>query len=162
MAKAKAKAKPSKAKKDKKSSDLPKKIAGVKLPKAIKSNSLLTLFNSDLGREIMADALIAAAGAAAAALTRTRTVKAAGNAAAEAGTNAASATSDAVQTAAGAVAGVVTEAARSFLPSSLVGENRNESEGDEGDKPRYMNLSSDHSSRKQSKSEDMGGKPGKR
>ena len=101
------------AKKDKKSG-VPKKVAGVKIPKSVrKSNPLSTLFNSSLGREILADALIAAAGAAAAALTRTRTAEAAGHSAAKAGAEA----SDAVQTAAGAVASVVTEAARSFISS---------------------------------------------
>ena len=98
---------------------MPKKLAGVKVPKAMRqSKSLSTLLNSGLGREILADALIAAAGAAAAALTRTRPVQKAGRAAAETGSDAASATSDAVQTAAGAVASVVTEAARNFLPTS--------------------------------------------
>ena len=42
----------------------------------------MELLNSSLGREILADALIAAAGAAAAALTKTRTAKKTGVAAA--------------------------------------------------------------------------------
>jgi hypothetical protein len=55
--------------KSKKADALPKSIAGVKVPKAVrKSSALGTLFNSELGREILADALLAAAGAAAAAL----------------------------------------------------------------------------------------------
>ncbi len=135
--------------KSKKSAGLPKTIAGVKVPKVVrKSTSLGTLINSELGREILADALIAAAGAAAAALTRTRTAKAAGTAIVDAGSDAAAgagaaanATGDLVQTAAGAVAGVVTEAARSFLPASLLGEE---------DKPRYVNKASNTDSRKRS------------
>jgi hypothetical protein len=134
-----------KAKSSKKGNGMPKKVAGVKVPKAMRqSKSLGTLLNSGLGREILADALIAAAGAAAAALTRTRPVQKVGRAAAEAGSDAASATSDAVQTAAGAVASVVTEAARNFLPTSLVA-------GDEpAAKPRYVHRAADHSERKRS------------
>ena len=129
---AKDKAKKSKAKKAKAG---PKTIAGVKVPKAARG-SLATLFNSQLGREILADALIAAAGAAAAALTRTRPVKAAGHAVADASSDAASATGDVLQTAAGAVATVVTEAARNFLPPSLVGDEG----GDRRKKQNFAHL----------------------
>ena len=141
----------------------PKSIAGVKVPKAMrKSSSFATLFNSELGREILADALIAAAGAAAAALTRTRPARAAGGVIADAGSGAAAsagtaanATGDLVQTAAGAVAGVVTEAARNFLPASLLGEE---------DKPRYVNKASNTDSRKRSGKSDkaQGKKPPKK
>jgi hypothetical protein len=135
---------------------LPKTVAGVKVPKAVRNSSTLgTLINSELGREILADALIAAAGAAAAALTKTRTARAAGTAGAGAGSQAAAATGDAasaagdaVQTAAGAVAGVVTEAARNFLPASLLGESN--------EKPRYMNKASGGDERKRSKKSDKG------
>ena len=76
--------------KSNKAEALPKSVAGVKVPKAMrKSSALGTLFNSELGREILADALIAAAGAAAAALTRTRPARAAGAANADAGSDAA-------------------------------------------------------------------------
>ena len=85
----------------------------------------MDLINTDLGREILADALIAAAGAAAAALTKTRTAKRAGAAVADAGSQGV----DLTQTAAGAVAGVVTEAARHFLPASLVGEENGSDKG---------------------------------
>jgi len=139
MAKAKDKEKKSTTKSKKGSG----KSAGTKLAKTAKKSGLMDLVNSSLGREILADALIAAAGAAAAALTRTRTAKKAGTAVADAGSDAA----DLTQTAAGAVAGVVTEAARHFLPASLVGE-----EGDEGGKSqaktvKYVNRSTDHSKR---------------
>ncbi|HEX2555534.1 MAG TPA: hypothetical protein VHL98_17690 [Microvirga sp.] len=126
-----------------------KSVAGVKLPKAMRKSSVLgSLFTSELGREILADALLAAAGAAAAALTRTRPARAAGAAIADAGSDAAAsagtaatATGDLVQTAAGAVAGVVTEAARTFLPPSLLGEEA---------KPRYVNKASNTDSAKRS------------
>jgi hypothetical protein len=134
-----------KAKSKDKKTGVPKKLAGVKVPKAVReSKSLSTLLTSNLGREILADALIAAAGAAAAALTRTRTAKDAGHALADAGAGA----SDSVQTAAGAVASVVTQAAKSFLPPSLLGEGE---ASDNGQKPRYLQKASDHSSRKRSK-----------
>jgi hypothetical protein len=132
------------AKSKDKNSGVPKKVAGVKIPKAVrKAGPLASLFNSSLGREILADALIAAAGAAAAALTRTRTAEKAGQAAAAAGTEA----TEGVQTAAGAVANVVTEAARTFLPPSLLGEE----DAGTGRQRRYAHKASDHSSRKRSK-----------
>ena len=134
-----------KAKSKGKKSGVPKTLAGVKVPKEVrKSSAFSTLFTSNLGREILADALIAAAGAAAAALTRTRPAQKAGHAMADAGAEA----SDSVQTAAGAVASVVTQAAKSFLPPSLIGEAEST---DNAQKPRYLHKASDHSSRKRSK-----------
>ncbi|MBJ6124435.1 hypothetical protein [Microvirga splendida] len=134
--------------KDKKSDSKTKKASGkstgTKLAKSAKKSGLMDLVNSELGREILADALIAAAGAAAAALTRTRTAKKAGSAVADAGSQ----TADLSQTAAGAVAGVVTEAARHFLPPTLVGEEGGKAEPK---KVKYVNRSSDHSKRKTTK-----------
>jgi len=140
MAKAKDKAKKSSGK---------KKSTGAKLAKSAKTSGLMDLINTDLGREILADALIAAAGAAAAALTRTRTAKKAGAAVADAGSQ----TADMTQTAAGAVANVVTEAARQFLPASLTGAESDQDEDgkSEGKKVKYVHRSSDHSKRKTSK-----------
>jgi hypothetical protein len=130
-----------------KKSGVPKKVAGVKVPKSVRqSKSIGTLLTSDLGREILADALIAAAGAAAAALTRTRAARTAGNAVAEAGAG----TGDLVQTAAGAVATVVTEAAKNILPAALVGGGQSEGEA----KPRYLHKTSDLDSRKRSKKDE--------
>jgi hypothetical protein len=151
---AKDKAKKSKAKRAKAD---PKTVAGIKVPKAARSSmgSLTTLFNSELGREILADALIAAAGAAAAALTRTRPAKAAGHAVADASSDAASATGDALQTAAGAVATVVTEAARNFLPPSLVGED----EGDKRKKQGFSHLAANDG--KKARRTEKGDKPSK-
>ena len=135
MAKAKDKKSTSKAKKDS------GKGAGSKLAKTAKKSGLMDLINTDLGREILADALIAAAGAAAAALTKTRAAKKAGAAVADAGSQ----TADLTQTAAGAVAGVVTEAARHFLPPSLVGEEGGRAEPK---KVKYVNRTSGDSKRK--------------
>jgi hypothetical protein len=141
---AKAKSKSKKA--------VPKTIAGMKIPKSVrKMPALGTLLNSTLGREILADALIAAAGAAAAALTRTRPVKEVGAAVADAGSEAATATRESVQTAAGAVAEVVTEAARNILPASVFGTDDHRTERK---RVRYAHRSTDHSSRKRSKATD--------
>lgn len=128
--------------KDKKSS---KKSTGSKLAKTAKKSGLMDLINSELGREILADALIAAAGA----LTKTRTAKKAGAAATNAGLQGA----DLSQTAAGAVAGVVTEAARHFLPASLLGEGEEAKSSGKAEpkKVKYVNRSSDHSKRKSTK-----------
>ncbi len=144
MAKAKDKEKksPSKAKKGS------GKSTGTKLAKSAKKSGLMDLINSSLGREILADALIAAAGAAAAALTKTRTAKKAGAAVADAGSEAA----DLTQTAAGAVAGVMTEAARHFLPPSLIGEEGGDASGKaQAKKVKYVNRSTGESKRKTAK-----------
>jgi hypothetical protein len=102
-----------------------KKIAGVKLPKAMRKGAIGTLLTSQLGREILADALIAAAGAAAAALVKHRPttgqVTKPAKTVADAGADAAATTRDAVQDAAGVVAGIVTEAARHILPNAVTG-----------------------------------------
>lgn len=157
----------SRSKTKKTESGIPKKVAGVKVPKAVReSGTLSALFNSSLGREILADALIAAAGAAAAALTRSRTAKDAakdaGKAVADAGSTAAAAGTDLTHTAAGAVATVVTEAAKNFLPASLVGgEEPGKAEGGDEGRPRYVNLASDHSVRQVSKKAEKTDKAGK-
>jgi hypothetical protein len=129
------------------------------LKKTAKKSGIMDLIGSDLGREILADALIAAAGAAAAALTRTRTAKQAGAAVADTGSQAA----DLTQTAAGAVAGVVTEAARQFLPAGLLGEENEAKDSGKGSskKVKYVHRSSDHSTRKQSKKDEKSGKADK-
>jgi hypothetical protein len=121
MAKAKDKKGSGKSKKDadKGAKGSGSKNSGSKIAKSVKKSGLMDLIGSNLGREILADALIAAAGAAAAALTQTRTAKKAGAAVADAGAQ----TADLTQTAAGTVAGVVTEAARHFLPPGLLGES---------------------------------------
>jgi hypothetical protein len=134
--------------KDKKSNTKSKKSTGTKIAKTAKKSGLMDLFGSDLGREILADALIAAAGAAAAALTKTRPARQAGAAVADAGAQ----TVDLTQTAAGAVAGVVTEAARHLLPSGLLGgDDQHDQDKAGAKKVKYVNRSSDHSKRKTSK-----------
>jgi hypothetical protein len=96
---------------------------GVRVPKTLK-NALDTLINSPRGREILAGAIVAAATAAAAALMKSsdsRQVAKAREAAADAGSQV---TKDLSEVAAGVVADIVTGAARTLLPASLIGENR--------------------------------------
>lgn len=116
MAKSKAKGK----------TKVPKTIAGVKVPKALRQSGWLEPVLADpYAREILADVLIAAAGAAAAALVKERPsmrqVADTGDAALAAGAEAGSAARDLVQDAAGAAAGVITEAAKAILPASVTG-----------------------------------------
>jgi hypothetical protein len=121
---------------------LPKTVAGVKVPKILRTSALATLFESPLGRQILADALIAAAGAAAAALVQNRPtgkqIANAGEAVADAGADAAAATRDTVQSAAGAVANLVTEAAQHILPTSITGADEEDQGKRQG--PRYAHL----------------------
>lgn len=155
--KSKSKDKPAPKRAKKSETGLPKEVAGVKVPKAVrKSGALAALFNSDLGRELVADALIAAAGAAAAALTRNRTAR-------NAAGNATSLGTEIAQTAAGAVAGVVTEAAKTLLPPALVSgsteDSRGRSEersGGNGSRQRYVQLASETSARRTSRKPEKG------
>ena len=103
---------------------LPKTIAGVTVPKAVRTSGLLDeLLNSPLGREILAEAIVAAAGAVASVLMKKRPsadqVAQAGEAIVDTGAEAVAATRDLAQTAVGAVTEVVADAARHILPSSL-------------------------------------------
>ena len=101
------------------------RVMGVTIPKTL-TNVLDSLVNSPRGREILASALVAAATAAAAAL-----VKSSGSAQvakvreavaiSEVGDQVAAVTKDLSEVAAGALADIVTDAARSVLPSSLTG-----------------------------------------
>jgi len=130
------------AKKSRGKGKLPKTVVGVNVPKMLRASAVATLFDSPLGREILAEALIAAAGAAAAALVKNRPsaqqVAKAGGAVVDAGMDAAASTRDTVQGAAGVVANLVTEAAQHILPTSLTGAE-DESEGKRKGQP-YAHL----------------------
>ena len=84
-------------------------------------NAFDTLVNSERGRQIVANALIAASSAAAAALTKGPSRGEARQIAADAGNQVADDLSGA---AAAVVAEIVTGAAHAFLPASLTGNNR--------------------------------------
>ena len=102
----------------KKAKILPKKVAGMKVPKQLRRSRLIgSLLHSRLGRQIVADALVAGAAAAGAVLVREREeIAAAGKSELRKGRRAAALAGEAVQSAADAVLGVVTDAARSALP----------------------------------------------
>jgi hypothetical protein len=99
-------------------------LMGAKVPKTLR-NALDTLINSPRGREILASALVAAASAAAAALTKGSDAKEVREARREAADAGKQLTQDLSDAAASVVAGIVSDAARSLLPSSLIGKNKN-------------------------------------
>ena len=109
---------------------IPKKVAGFKVPRAIrKSKPLKVLLGSKTGRDILGKALMAGAAAAAAVLAEEREeVATAGKKGVRKGARAVGIAGDAVQSAAHAAMAVVTDSARSFMPES---KSQHEEEGDE-------------------------------
>lgn len=101
-------------------SRVPKRMMGVKVPKVIrKSGALETVLNNPIARAALAEALVAAAGAAATVLLRQSPAAAgaahARDAASEAGSDLGATAKEVAKGAAGAVAGVVIEAGRKML-----------------------------------------------
>jgi len=96
---------------------IPKKIAGVKVPKALRKNSLIkSLLGSATGRRIVADALVAAASAAASVLmARSDKVQKTGAAIADAGDDATKVAKRALKSAAGAITDSLSNAAKAAL-----------------------------------------------
>lgn len=105
-------------------SQMPKTFAGVKVPKEVRDvgSNIGSWLNTHLGREIIAEALVAAAAAAAIALRKNaptaQQVSKAGKEAVETGTQAASNTKDLVQAAVGVVSDAVVGGVQKLLPSS--------------------------------------------
>ena len=99
---------------------LPKKLAGFKVPKPLRKSRLLrSLLGSAMGREIVANALTAGAGAAATVLLRERAEVADATATgARKGARAIGIVAEAVEEAATAMMDVVTDAARSLVPEA--------------------------------------------
>ena len=97
---------------------IPKKIAGLKVPKRVRRSRLLTsLLKNSLGREVVAKALTAGAGAAAAVLVGERKeIADATGTGARRGAQTVALLTEAVESAAEAVMGVVADAARSMVP----------------------------------------------
>ena len=106
----------------KKKNKLPKKIGGFKVPRPVRKSPLLSkLLASQLGRDILANAITAGAGAAAAVLVQERQAIADGSTkAVKEGTKkskrAVGIASDVMQSAATAMMGVVADAAKNFIP----------------------------------------------
>jgi hypothetical protein len=101
-----------------KTTKLPKKVAGYRVPKSLRKSKLLrALLNHPLGRDVLANALTAGAGAAAAVLMQNREeIVTAGVKGTKKSIKAASLAGEAAQSAATAIIGVVRDAAHSFLP----------------------------------------------
>ena len=95
---------------------IPKKIAGVRVPKVLRKSTLMrNLLGSEVGRQLVADALVAAATAAAAVLVSRPQVRKAGAAVANKGEDAAKVAKDALKSAAAAVTESLGNAARVAL-----------------------------------------------
>ncbi len=124
------------AKKKKGKRKVPKNVAGVKVPKALRQGFMASFLEDPRTREILADVLMAAAGAAAAALVKNRP---SGQQVKEAGASAAGATRDVVQVAAERVTDSVAEAARRILPTSLTGADEECAE-EKADRPDEADL----------------------
>jgi hypothetical protein len=108
----------------KKKAALPKKIAGVKVPKTIrKSRMLRAMLRNPMGRDLLANALVAGAGAAAAVLVEKReNIADAGKQAAKTGKKAgkksyraAQMAGHAMESAVSAMMGVVADAAHTIV-----------------------------------------------
>ena len=97
---------------------LPKKVAGYRVPKSVRKSTLLrALLNNPMGRDVLANALTAGAGAAAAVLVENREdIAKAGKKGAKKGVQAAALAGEAAQSAVNAMIGVVRDAAHTFLP----------------------------------------------
>ena len=124
---------------------VPKSLAGLSLPNRLRKSAALTsILNNPLARTILADVLVAAAGAAAAALVRHRPsgpqVAHAGERATDAGLHAASATSDTARAAVGAIGNMVTEMAHSVMPDregrKAAGKTKKRAKGKKGKSAR--------------------------
>ena len=110
-----------------KSYKLPKKFLGIKIPKSLRDLAWLqTFLESDIGRRILAEAIVAAAAAASAALagTQTETGATAGKAVKKAGSKGKHLVKNVVQSAAGAATEVIGNAARSMLSNENGGKSR--------------------------------------
>ena len=103
---------------------LPKKVAGYRVPKSVRKSKLLrALLNNPLGRDVLANALTAGAGAAAAVLVQNReevveTGKKGTKKAGKTGVEVAALATEAAQSAANAMIEVVQNAATTIFPET--------------------------------------------
>lgn len=98
--------------------ELPKKVLGVKIPKTLRNLDWLQSFlESDIGRRVVAEAIVAAAAAASAALigTQTEAGAKAGEAVKATGSKGKRLVKDVLSSAAGAATEVIGSAAKSML-----------------------------------------------
>src|SRR5687768_10526306 len=98
---------------------IPKKIAGLKIPKVVRKNTVLkALLASPTGRKILGEALLAGATAAAAVLASTNAdqISDAGKGAAKRGKKAGNIAARVIKDATGAMVSVISDAASVVLP----------------------------------------------
>jgi hypothetical protein len=109
---------------------IPKKLFGVKIPKFLrKSGMIKSLLDSPLGRDMLAKAITAAAGAAAAVLLKEHeAVSEAGSKGVKKSARAMGIAGEAVRSGAEAAMEVVGDAARSVLPESPKRKERGDKE----------------------------------
>jgi hypothetical protein len=109
---------------------LPKKVAGVAVPKVLRRGAIADILNSPVGRLILAEALVAGAAAAAAALKNYKPIAEpvgqAVDAVERAGADAAITAKDLVQSAAGGLADVAAGVVRQIVPASSAAEDAKE------------------------------------
>src|SRR4051812_40683920 len=108
---------------------LPKKIAGVKVPKVLRHGTVTEFLNSPVGRFVLAEALVAAATAAAAALKNYKPVS---ETVSDAGTTAKDLVKDAASGLVDVAAGVVHQ----ILPASSDAEDAEKTKGPKRDGDR--------------------------
>jgi hypothetical protein len=104
-----------------KSNRIPKKVAGMKVPKMVRKSPVLqALLASEAGRQVLGQALMAGAAAAAGVLagTKSDTVADASEKVVRGTKKGGSVARDALQSATGAMANVITDAARAVLPDT--------------------------------------------
>ncbi|MDX6805682.1 hypothetical protein [Terrihabitans rhizophilus] len=109
---------------------IPKKIAGFKVPKTVRKSPVLkALLASDTGRQILGNALLAGASAAAAILANNNqdVIGDAGDTAARKTVKAGALTKDVVKGVTGAMAEVIGDAARAVVPA-LGNDDKDEKE----------------------------------
>src|SRR5215212_12266997 len=104
---------------------LPKKIAGVKVPKFLRQpGTIVDFLNSPVGRLVLAEALIAAAAALKNYKPAAETVGQAAETVEKAGSEAATTATDLVQSAAGGLADVAAGVVRQIVPASSAADDQ--------------------------------------
>lgn len=124
----------------KKKNAIPKKVAGFKIPRSVrKSAALRALLASDIGRDVLANAITAGAGAAAAVLVRDREeIADAGKKGARKGARALSIATEALESGASAAMDSVKDSTYSLLPKDVkktAGKEKDRPSGRKGERP---------------------------
>ena len=114
---------------------LPKKIAGVKVPKILRHGTATEFLNSPVGRFVLAEALIAAAAALKNYKPVAETVGQVADTVEKAGSEAASTAKDLVQSATSGLADVAAGVVRQIVPASSAADSQTD-RGEKSGKPK--------------------------